>query len=797
MLKNYFKIALRNIFRHKTYSFINILGFGIGLACCLLISLWVYDELSFDKFHDDHENIYRAVLHQEYSKNQQMEVAVTPGLLGPALLEEYPEVTNMARYERLGQKELILDEEYAFDVGGAAVDPSFFQIFNFPLHSGSLSKFVDASNVIVLTQKAAQKIFKDANPIGKNLTISFDKQYNVTVVGIMQDIPPISHIEPGFLVPFKFYSPTSNNTEDWGSNRLTTYLKVQQGTVQEELEAKISGRIKEAIPQAASDVYLQRLDKIHLYSDFVADSTILGDIRYVRLFLIVAVFILIICSINFISITTARSISRAKEIGIRKVVGSNRGSLVWQFLVESVLMTLLAMILALLLSEIAMPYFNQIAGKQIANIPSQNVVLLLICTAASILIGLLAGLYPAFALSGFKIIPILKGKLRSGKSAENFRKILVISQWTISIILIIATIIAYQQMQFIFNKDLGWQKENLLYVYMDSQLQKEYWPLKQELLQQTNIKSICGTSSLPVSVSSSSSGLDWEGRSDEESFLIHFLNTDKDFIKTFDLKLQNNQQLPQVSSADTTVYAILNQKAIKAMNVGDPLNRDFTMWSYPIEVVGVVHDFNFKHFRYNIEPLIILMQPDNQTWLSNYFRPTYLVVKFTGEAETAINTMRTTWQKFYPNKTFNYHFVDDRFERMYDNEKKVGKLFQIFSILTIFIACMGLFALSTFMVQQRQKEIGIRKVMGATLSSVVSLLTSDLMKLVLIANLIAWPLAWLVMRSWLNNFVYRIKISPLVFVFAALVALAITMLTVSYQAVRAGLKDPVKTIRYE
>ena len=247
MFKNYFKIALRNIFRHKTYSFINILGFGIGLACCLLISLWVYDELSFDKFHDDHENIYRAVLHQEYGGNQQMEVAVTPGLLGPALLEEYPEVTNMTRYERLGQKELILDEEYAFDVDGAAVDPSFFQIFNFPLHSGSLSKFSNANNVIVLTQKAAQKIFKDANPIGKNLTISFDKQYNVTVVGIMQDIPPISHIEPGFLVPFKFYSPTSNNTEDWGSNRLTTYLKVQQGTVQEELETKISGRIKEAI----------------------------------------------------------------------------------------------------------------------------------------------------------------------------------------------------------------------------------------------------------------------------------------------------------------------------------------------------------------------------------------------------------------------------------------------------------------------------------------------------------------------------------------------------------------------
>lgn len=783
MLKNYFKIAIRNLSRQKVFSAINIIGLAIGLACGILLSLWIFDELSFDKFHENGDNIYRILENQSYS-SQNMQVAVTPVPLAESIKNDFPEIVWATRYNPGSTQAIKVGDKEFTESFGAFADEDFFKMFSFPIIKGSLTP-ISEKHSIVLTEKTATKLFGDEEAVGQNVSIyGLDLQ----VTAIVKNVPKNSHISFGYILPFQIMVDRNPTIDNWFSNSIYTYIQLADNTSFEQMSEKIKNYLKEQSEGASSELYLQPITKTYLHSvGLVADYGGMGDFRYIILFGIISVFIIIISSVNFISLSTARYTKRAKEVGLRKVVGSQRSQLILQFLGESMILLLIALGFALVLAELCLPAFNNIATKELSLMYLLNPTMLSGLVVFVLLIGFLTGIYPAFLLSSFKPVTALKGSQISGSKGSLFRKIMVVTQWSLSIILIICTLMISKQLQFMKNKKLGFEKEQIVYTSIRGF--NELDALKEELLKHPGVENVSATSKLPHIIMSSSSGAVWDGKDDDETFLVHFNIVDYDFIETFKIEMAEGRSFSQEFSDDTNFGFLLNEEAIKQMGIEEPVGKKYSIWGMEGQIIGVMKDFHFKSLHNSIEPMMFMI-------IKDYLE--FLVVRIdTTDPVNTISYMEETMSKFDPEKNYEFKFFDERYDTMYRSEQQMGTILKLFTGLAIFIACLGLFGLSTFMTQQRFKEIGIRKVLGANVLNIVVILSKEFTKWVIIANFIACPIAYFIINKLLQNFAYRINMGYKVFGITVISSILIAIVTVSFQTIKAANSNPVEALKYE
>ncbi len=780
MLKNYFLIATRNFRRHKFYAFVNVLGLTIGLSIVFLIGLFVTDELSFDQFHAQKDRIYRVVENQYYADQPVFPVAVTPTAVGPALVQEYPEISKFTRLSRTNDQ-FEFEGEEIMEGEGYMVDAQFFDMFSFPIIQGSVDAFHEKINGLVLNEELVEKYFPNKNPIGEFMKIN-GEEFEITAV--IKDVPKNSHLSFRYLTNFeKYLSENPDGVNSWGSNWLYTYVELSPSADLEEVNEKIVGLIKANSEESVTDIYLQPMLDIYLGEvDFVVEVTRKGEMQYVKIFTIVAIIILLISCINFMNLSTARSAKRAKEVGLRKTVGAHRYQLIVQFLSESVLLTMIAVVLAAGIVLLILPSFNQLANKEFdlgLMIGAESGMLWIVgIVFAAIITGLIAGSYPAIYLSSLKPVETLTSEVVSGKKGAGLRKILVVMQFTISVILIIGTVVVYQQLQFVQNVDLGYNKENVLYTFVPGEKSEVF---ANELREQAGITSVGVANRHPGYILSSTSGFDWTGKNPDETILFHTMGVDEHYMRTMEMNILEGRHF---SNADSAVVMI-NEKAREIMGLENPVGETISAMG-DRKIVGVVEDFNFKSIHTAIEPIVIFK-------LSGLNR---IYVKYQPEeTDQIVSTVEDTWNRLLPDREFDYYFLEEDFKEMYSAEQRTSTLSTYFAGLAILISCLGLFGLVSYATEQRTKEVGIRKVLGASVQNLFLLLTGDFTRLVLVSLVISVPVGWFAMQNWLEGFAYHIDLSPWVFIMSGAGALAIALLTVSYQSVRASISNPIRALR--
>lgn len=787
MIKNYFLTALRNFIRQRLYSFINVGGLAIGIAVCILILMWVNDELSFDKYNKNFNEIHRVVENQFYAGGEVFPVAVTPMPLSKALVEEFPEILESTRIAGWGNT-IKHGEDVYNEEGFWYADSSIFKIFTLPFISGNPENALKDPHSVVLTESMAKKYFGMEDPIGKTLTGIGNVEFKIT--GVIKNLPKNSHMQFDFLASFDFLKEWGLDFNQWGSNTINTYVLLNKNADHEIVSEKIKDLIKKNNENSVTELFLQPLWRIHLYDTgkFTANFAKEGDIQYVRIFSIIAIFILLIACINFMNLATAKSMKRAKEVGLRKVVGANRGQLIKQFFSESFLLVFISLLIAIVLVELATPYFNELSGKEL-NFNLFNTEVITGILILLVLTSFISGSYPALFMSAFRPIKVLKGTLVSGVKGAMFRKVLVLVQFSISIFLIIGTIAISKQLNFIQNKKLGYEKENLIYFGIRGVDEEKRESFKNEILNDANIISASYSQQSPTYMGNSSSGWDWEGKDEDEVILIHHNGVDHDFAKTFKMEMAQGRFFSREFPTDTSSGLVINEAAAKIMNFDDPIGKNIYIGDDTTKIIGVVKNFHFKSVHRKIEPLVLHSAPSSYSLM--------FVRLSGGNFNDALTYIENKYKEFAPQGAFSYQFLDQQLKNNYRTEQQAKTLFEYFSILAIFIACLGLFGLASFASEQRIKEIGVRKALGASIENLTILLSKDFTKFVLIANIIAWPLAFFLLDKWLNNFAYHIEISILFFVIAAVISFAVAILTVSYHAIRSSLMNPVDSLRYE
>ncbi|TDE17558.1 ABC transporter permease [Dyadobacter psychrotolerans] len=805
MFNSYFKIAWRNLLRNRAFSAINIVGLSIGLASCMLISLYVLDELSFDRYNEKADQIVR-VSFKGTMQGGKMDEAHVMAPTAQALKNDYPEVLSATRLRQGGFPKVVVSGKQYTEDPMAFVDNNFFEVFTLPFTNGNPGNALSEPNTVVVTRKLADKYFGTNDVIGK--IISFkgsDIAYKVT--GILEEVPKNSHFHYELFVSMAGLEEAKSTS--WMQSEFFTYLLLQKGFDYKKLEAKLPQTVEKYMgPQLQKamgvtltefrkggndlGLYLIPLTDIHLYSTASYDLGNPGDIKYVYIFGAVAIIMLLIACINFMNLSTAGASKRAREVGVRKVMGSNKMELVWQFLLESVLLTLIALVLALIFAFIALPLFNNLSGKdlalQINSAPSLIPGLLLF----GLTVGILAGSYPAFFLSSFKPIAILKGKFTSEKGSIGLRSGLVVVQFFISVTLMVGTIGIYQQLKFIQNKKLGYDKEQVL-VITTWPLGKNQEVFREEILKDPNILSVSSSSYIPAGPSNNNNFTIYPD--DKTTQLVKTLRYDVDanYIPTLGMEMAAGRNFSKEFGNDTS-GVILNETAVKMLGwKNDAVDRTISNTSndgtkHEYRVIGVVKDFHFRSLHEGISPLAMVLKGDAGA----------MIVKIkTSKIESLLAKMKDKWNGFKPDMAFTYSFMDDRINDTYAAEQKTGQILGVFSGLTIFVSCLGLFGLATFTAEQRTKEIGVRKVLGASVASIVGLLSKEFLKLILIAIIVAIPVAWYGMNKWLQSFEYRIDISWWMFVLAGFLSVAVALATVSFQSIKAALMDPVKSLRSE
>lgn len=783
MIRNYIITALRNLFRQKGFSIINISGLAIGMAISILIFLWVKHELSYNKFNDKADLLYRLVQTQYYSSGP-LTTTCMPGPIAKDIREDIPEIVNSFMYYVLTAT--ISYEDKLFTEEVRLADPELFDMFSFEFVEGDPEHVFENINSVVLTEKMAEKIFDDDDPIGK--VIKYNNEHSFKVTGIIKETPENSSFRFDICIPFEYIENFGFTVDKYGWNSYSVYVELSEGSDYKQLNEKIKDFIirKSADEEDESeiDLFLFPLTKIHLHS--YSDSR--GDIQYVYIFSAIAIFILVIACINFMNLSTARSAKRSREISIRKTVGANRNNLINQFLGESMIISFIAMILAIFLVVILLPYFNELLEKNL-KFDFTDLKLWSVLIVITFIVGLFAGSYPAFYLSAFNPIKTLRNGISKGKGNFYFRRILVVFQFTLSVGLIISTIVVNRQLSYLQNNKLGMNLNNVLYFSMRGESKEKYDVIKNELLKNPNIKSITRANSIPFYIGSNSGGFDWEGRDTEDDILIGFGFTDVDYIKTLDMKLADGRYYNKNIQSDTGAI-VINEKAAKAFNIENPIGK-WIKWGddYKFKIIGVVKDFHHLPMQYDIDPLVLLYSPE---------RCRLMFIKTAGGNQVEINDqIQATWESVFPNFPFEPQNLKDIYEKTYTDESRLIRIIGYFSILAILISCLGLFALAAYMAEQRTKEIGIRKVLGASVSGVISLVSKEFMKWVVIANIIAFPLAWLAMDNWLNGYVYHTKLSLEIFIYAFILSVAIAIITVSYQSIKSAIRNPVNSIKYE
>jgi len=811
MLKNYFKIAWRNLARNRVFSAINIAGLAIGLASCMLISLYVIDELSFDRFHEKSDRIVRATFKGTMQGGIINESHVMPPTAA-ALKADYPEVLESTRLRQGGKPLVLLNNKLYTDEKLAFVDSNFFSVFTLPFVEGNLKTALLEPNTIVLSETTARKMFGQTDVVGKIVTF---KDWNKTlrVTGVMKDIPSNSHIRFDMLGSMATLDDAKSNS--WMVSEFFTYLVLPEGYDHKKLEAKLPATINKYIgPQLKQsmgvtmtefrkqgnnlELKLQPLTDIHLHSDFQYDLDVNGDITYVYIFGAVAVMMLLIACINFMNLSTAGSSKRAREVGVRKVMGSEKSELVGQFLTESILLTALALVLAILLSIVALPVFNELSGKNLSLQWDAVPGLIPALIGFGLFVGIFAGSYPAFFLSSFKPITVLKGgssviKLSSSGKSFNLRSGLVVFQFFMSIILIVGTTVVFQQLQFIRNKKLGYNKDQVI-VIPTWALGKNTEAFREGLISDSRVANVSLSGYVPAGPTDNNNFMvNPDGKTDRMVKTLRY-EVDYNYIPTLGMEMAHGRNFSKEYGIDSTGI-IINETAAKTFgwtpqNAIDRIitRNDNQGNKATYHVIGIVKDFHFRSMHERIGPLVMTLN-DGWGWM--------MVKTRSAEVSGLLASMKKTWESFHPDMPFSYTFLDERFNETYKAEQKTGQILGTFAGLTIFVACLGLFGLATFTAEQRTKEIGVRKVLGASVAGIIALLSRDFLKLVMVALLIATPAAWWLMHRWLQEFAYKIDVAWWVFALAGALAVLVALCTISYQSVKAALMNPVQSLRSE
>ena len=786
MLRNYFKIAIRNLYRNKGFSLINILGLAIGMASAILILLWIYHEVSYDQFHEKKDRIYEA-WNRDVLNDKINCWNTTPTVLASALQRDNPEIERVVRVN--------WDQTYLFGIGenkitasGIFVDSGFLQMFSFPLLKGNPATALTDPHSIVLTERLKNKLFGNEDPMGK--TIKLENKDNFTVTGIIMDQPNNTRFNFESLMPFSYLRSIGGDDNFWGNNSIQTYVLVKPNTSSKALNARVKEtRRKYDKDSPNGEFFLYPISRWRLYSRFENGIETGGLIDFVKLMSIIAGFILLIACINFMNLSTARSEKRAREVGIRKVIGARKNALIAQFLGESILIALLSGLLAILIVDLSLPAFNKLTGK-ILSINYSSINFWLILIGFIIFTGLLAGSYPAFFLSSFKPIKVLKGNLQKVNAQVTPRKVLVVLQFTFAIILIISTIIVHKQIDYARERATGYDKQNLVYHFLTDDLTKNYNALKDELLAAGIASSVTKTSSPMTEEWSNTWGFEWSGKDPNDRTVFDRYCADDKIVQTTGIQLVSGRDIDLSKYPNDSSSVILNESAVKAMGFKEPLGQIIKDNGKNWIIVGVVKDFILTSPFHPTKPMVI---EGANGWFS------VMHIKMNNQHSTALNLakMEAIFKKHNPDFPFEVKFVDEAYAKKFDSEKRTRTLAALFAGLTIFISCLGLFGLATYMAENRIKEIGIRKVLGASLSDITTLLSKDFLVLVLIALIIAIPAAWWAMHAWLESYPYRTPISIWVFVIAGALSLLITLLTVSSQAIKAAIRNPVKSLRTE
>jgi putative ABC transport system permease protein len=776
---SYLKIALRKIRKQKAYSFINIVGLAFGLACSILILFWVRDELGYNMFHKNAGRLYS--INKAYPLGAKTEFNnSTPYPLAPAVRQNFPEIADATGFYRILGLFKVEDKAF-FERRVCVVDLSFFRMFTFPFVKGDPSSALTQPGSVVVTEAVAAKYFGTQDAMGKTMTLDQTKELLIT--GVVKDIPSNSDLQfdifvaaPGIVDP--------DAAENWGSQYLWTYVLLREDADVAEVEKKLSSMIQARLPEEQISLKLQPLAQLHLYT---IDGREEG-MKYVYFFSAIAAFILIIACINYINLSTARSEKRGKEVGLRKVVGAHRSQIARQFFGESVLFTLIALAVAFVLIQLLQGPFSAVTGKTM-ELADFNLGFVIGLTLIIAFTGLAAGLYPALVLSSFEPARALREGFRRRGRKASLRKTLVVIQFALSIMLLIGTGVIYSQLRYMQRTDLGFDQDNLLYLRMNDKVRDNYDAFRTELMRNPEVVGVARTFELPMEIWSITRGVRWEGKETPEGAAFGFAVVDYDALDLMRMKFVAGRNFSREFPSDDA-NLIFNEKAIEVMGMRDPVGKPFSLDKDSNgTIIGVVKNFHSLPLTYAIEPLVVVMDP-------NFYRLVLVKIR-PGDAKAALGRIESAWTTFAPGFPFEYRFLDERFELNYAQEVRAGRIFGYFVMIAVFISCLGLLGLASFTAEQRTKEIGVRKTLGASTAVVVALLTKQFLKWVVLSNIIAWPVAYLAMRGWLSHFAYRTRIGVHIFVLSAALALAIALLTVSYQAIKAARTNPVDSLRYE
>lgn len=788
MIKNYILLAYRVLFRYKGYSFINIMGLAVGLTCGIIIYLWILDEINYDRHNEKFGNIYRLVQDEKFGGGI-YKVAATPAPLAPLLKENFPEIELVGRYRPIIEKVLVAWKDKKFyESGFGYADPEFLRIFTVKFIDGSQELALGQPNSVIITQRTAKKYFGKENAIGKSIQI--DGGFVYTVTAVIADLPSNSHIQFDLLAPFERIKQLGWNI-DWDNNFYYAYLLFNNSYDYRLMKDKIHHfllihfNLKEK--DITADYYLQPLSDIHLKSDFDIDVYSHSEVssQYIYIFSSVAFIILLIVVINYMNLSTARASRRAREVGIRKTSGSSRSQLIMQYMGESLVLTLISCFIALIVCELILPSINNFTGKNL-GIHYNDYQFTLGLTFIVLFTAIAAGSYPSFFISSFSPHLVLKGNIKSGSSL--FRKMLVIFQFSLAIVLIIGTFVISDQLKFMQNRNLGLNKDQILYTEFSGTLARNYKLFKRDLINLPEVINVTYSSDVPTYTVHSTWGVSWEGKTSDDLFLIHQFAVDEDYIPTFDIKMKDGRNFDFSHPTDSGSF-ILNETAIKLMEMKDPVGKWFKLWGNKNSIIGIMKDFNFKSLHKPVEPLILWINRDPFGFIFIRIKP--------GEVNRSIAAINRVWEKYNPDFPMNLKFLDEEYNQLYKAERKMAILFGVFAMVAIFLSCLGLFGLASFITETRTREIGIRKAMGASGYRVIRMLSLDFTAWVLIATVIGLPVAYFYLHHWLQHFAYKTEIRIGSFILASIMVLVIAQLSVIYQAWKASKKDPADVLKYE
>ncbi|MFC2117564.1 ABC transporter permease [Bacteroidota bacterium] len=789
MLKHYLKTAFRNLIKQKTYSIINVLGLALGMGCAILILLYVRDDLKFDKSHKNFNELYRVVA-ETTERGEKVNGVRNPIPIAPALQEEFPEILAVSRYDEIGTFFEVKYEEKVFNDNASVADSAFFSLFTYNFLEGNPATALSGPYDVVITKKMAEKYFGEEPALGKVLNI---RETDFTVTGVVNNYNWDTHIYFDYIISYKYWfeevGMPSNRWQTPGPG-CTAYLLLNKGSDYQNLDNKMTDLVKKYDSETNIKLSLQPFSKIHLYSSYIRNdgaNAIARNIKDVYLFSILGIFLIIIACINFMNLSTARSAAKSKEVGVRKVAGGTSKQLIIQFFGEAFLPILIAYIIAMLAVELLLPEFNRLILKDL-KVDYLDFTLLFYLIILILFTTIVSGSYPALLLSRFKPEKVLRSYSKSGKKGASFRKILVVFQFAISVFLIIGTIVVNKQLNYVKNYNLGWNQRNLINVLVNDHLNPNWETIREELLSNPNIESVSKDASLPVFIAGPQTNYEWEGKTSDQNISIYRYECGYDYFETFQMEIIEGRSFSRNYVSDTSNF-ILNEEAVKVIGLQNPVGKRFSIGPIKGEIIGIVKNFHQTSLHNQIQPLAICMSQRGGYNLAIRIKPENTV--------KTVEFIRSIWDKYGPGTEIQMDDMEGWVENMYSKEQREKKIFNIFSVMAIFISCLGLFGMASFVAEQKSKEIGIRKTMGASITSIVIMLSVEFSKWVIIANIIAWPAAIFVMNRWLRNFEYKTSLSWWIFVLAAIIALVIALITVGFKTTKAARLNPVDAIRYD